>query len=227
MKVILSRFYCTEQHIINYIRMFKPSYDIQKAYIKHTSTLDTFEARKINPFDLNLYFTTFHISQSENHVLSHFSFVPNNTTLISQAVVPAWLNSIDLGAIWKALQFHSQTLYTRFDIYFCISHAVIPSKSVFIVHILESIVNNRNRSSTMSCIVLGKVVRHYHLHVYLQNTVKKDFKLPKSKKKRQNKLICVTASIFIHIFQKNRVSHSHDTIRTLNDKETYVFHLRR
>lgn len=90
--------------------------------------------RNMNPMQLEFYFTTLHISESENHVLHKFAIGQNNTALFSKAVLPSWLNFSNYGSLWETFQAHLHYFNECSDLKLYISHFVIKSESIFVIH---------------------------------------------------------------------------------------------
>ncbi|URE31011.1 alanine aminotransferase [Musa troglodytarum] len=105
----------------------------------------------VNPVKLQLQFTAFHISEPENNILHNHVILPNNGSLISQAVLPVGNQSFDYGTIWEAREVHFDCLHKWLDIDLGITHLIISAECVLVINLLQDHINSSyNKAQILS-----------------------------------------------------------------------------
>ncbi|URE31009.1 alanine aminotransferase [Musa troglodytarum] len=103
------------------------------------------------PVKLQLQFTAFHISEPENNILHNHVILPNNGSLISQAVLPVGNQSFDYGTIWEAREVHFDCLHKWLDIDLGITHLIISAECVLVINLLQDHINSSyNKAQILS-----------------------------------------------------------------------------
>ncbi|URE31002.1 alanine aminotransferase [Musa troglodytarum] len=130
-----------------------PPFKVKGLWLFHGLEIPKFVLDEV--YDMELYdwtkFTAFHISEPENNILHNHVILPNNGSLISQAVLPVGNQSFDYGTIWEAREVHFDCLHKWLDIDLGITHLIISAECVLVINLLQDHINSSyNKAQILS-----------------------------------------------------------------------------